>query len=125
MCMRCLYSRLTGAASLTGARDVAKANRRFVSLELIKQRSEDSTLPSLSSIPRLEGDTGEELLKTNAGRPLRVPPRPSPPRGGGGGSGSGGGRRPTPPRPQPATVRDSGATTSASTGSSNGSGRSV
>ncbi|GIL83162.1 hypothetical protein Vretifemale_11968 [Volvox reticuliferus] len=70
-----------------------------------------------------------ELLQTNAGRPLRLPPQPPPSRGGGSGGGSGGGggasgggRRPTPPRPQP-SFRDSGASGSSSSSSSSSNAR--
>ncbi|GLC33477.1 hypothetical protein PLESTB_000079100 [Pleodorina starrii] len=96
--------------------------QRFVSLELIKQRSDDTQLPSLPSFSlEADADAGGELLKTNAGRPLQVPPRPG---GDGGGGGGASGRKPTPPRPQPAfrdTVSASASSSSSVASSSSGS----
>ncbi|KAG2449501.1 hypothetical protein HYH02_005645 [Chlamydomonas schloesseri] len=105
------------------------SSQRFMSLELLKQRTEDSKLPDLPSWS-LEGDGGSVELKTNAGAPLRVPQRAPASRdnsggGGGGSGGAGGGGAPprrTPPRPQPAGVA-AAAAASTSSSSSSSSGR--
>ncbi|PNW77861.1 hypothetical protein CHLRE_10g454734v5 [Chlamydomonas reinhardtii] len=97
--------------------------QRFMSLELLKQRTEDSRLPDLPSWS-LEGDGGSVELKTNAGAPLRVPQRAPVGRdrgsgGGGSGGGSGGGGAApwrTPPRPQPATAVAASMSSSSSSG---------